>query len=704
MKLFRFAPSLIYISLTFLSALAASAQTFTQSTLYSFGNFAGGGFPLASLTQASDGDFYGTVGSPSIATIFKLTPDGAYTPLNVSLGTSDYLPGVLQGSDGNFYGVTSGGPTSGPTLAPGIVFEFTRSGQLITLYTFTGGSDGSTPLGGLVEGKDGSLYGSTAYAGKITSPCPSDGCGTIFKISTSGTFSTLYTFTGGDDEGRPGGTLLQGSDGNFYGVAGGDLADGIGNGTVFKITPAGVLTTLYKFSGNADGAGPSSGLVEGSDGNFYGTTSTGATNESGTIFKITPAGTLTTLHSFCSSADCADGSDTLASLFLASDGNFYGTGYEGGNTSLCNLEGCGTLFQLTPSGAFSLLYTFAGGDDGGWPYGSLLQANDGNFYGAAEIGGTNNIGAIYKLTASPALAAPVQLSPGSASVNALSPATYSWQSLNSFSDTLQQCYAFSTNAAGLLTPLGKQSGTLSAGIYSGSFTYTPTSAGAYTVAVTCGGQETATSTLNVAALPTTTSLSVPGPITAGEEASITATIAAGDSGPVNSGSVTLVCGTLTIGTASVSAGMANIASNTATYAAGTYPCKATYTDAGGTYVSSSASTPVTINPQLSEIALTSSPTSPAVGDTVALTAAVDGQYAVPTGTVVFKIGSYVLGSAKLNPSSGIATIQVNTAHDHPGPYSVTATFQGDFNTKASSTTLGITLGSAPQQLPRAPAR
>ena len=491
------------------------------------------------------------------------------------------------------------------------------------------------------------------------------------------------------------GNLVQGTDGSFYGVTYGTT-----NGTVYKITTAGALTTLHTFSSGADGAQPASGLVEGSDGNFYGTTSGGGAQGDGTVYKVAAGGTTTTLYSFCSLTDCADGTDPLASLFLASDGNFYGAAYLGGNTAICSGYGCGTLFQVTPGGAFTLLYTFMDGDDGAWPYGSLIQGSDGNLYGAGEIGGVNNIGNIYRLSASPVLSAPIRLSPATANVNALSSVSYSWQSLNSFSATMQSCYAFATNAGGAVTALGKQTGLLSGGIYFGAFNYTPAASGSQTVAISCGGQETATSTLTVAALPTSTLLSMPGSIPAGETASITAAVTAGDAGPVNSGSVALTCGTLSFGKSDVVDGTATFSSNTARYAAGTYQCTGNYTDASATYMPSSGSALITITPQLSEISLASNPASPTVGDTVTLTATVDGQFAIPMGTVVFKIGGYLLGSAKLNPS-GVASVQVNTAGDNPGPYRVTATFQGDFNTKPSSNTVGITLSPAPMAQPRA---
>lgn len=205
---------------------------------------------------------------------------------------------------------------------------------LTTLHTFTG-ADGSDPLATLIQASDGNLYGTTDTGG-------ANFYGTVFKISLSGTLTTLYNFcsqSGCADGGYPHAGLIQATDGNFYGEAG---AGGTrGDGTVFKITPSGTLTTLHSFSG-PDGALPDGGLLQASDGNFYGTTAAGGTNtclfgySCGTVFKITPSGTLTTLHTF----DGSDGSSPWAGLVRASDGNFYGTTYVGGANN------DGTVFRL----------------------------------------------------------------------------------------------------------------------------------------------------------------------------------------------------------------------------------------------------------------------------------------------------------------------------------------------------------------------
>ncbi len=192
---------------------------------------------------------------------------------------------------------------------------------------------------------------------------------------------------------------MQAPDGNFYGTTGQTDTSNQGNqGTVFKITPAGTLTTLYRFCSQtncADGKAPEAGLVLATDGNFYGTTYVGGANDSGTVFRITPAGTLTTLYSFCSQRNCTDGLYPYAGLVLSDDREFYGTTLYGGASNAC-ISGCGTIFKITPAGKLTT-HSFDK-TDGGLPYAGLIQATDGNFYGAAAAGGAHNAGTIFKIS------------------------------------------------------------------------------------------------------------------------------------------------------------------------------------------------------------------------------------------------------------------------------------------------------------------
>ncbi len=208
----------------------------------------------------------------------------------------------------------------------------------------------------------------------------------IASPAQSVAFTSMHSFSGLDGANPGYMSLVRGADGNFYGTT----ANGGANnyGTVFKITPAGALTTLYNFCSQpncTDGGYPEAPLVQGSDGNFYGTNSWGGIGSAyyGTIFKITPAGTLTTLYSFCSIQGCLDGRMPVAGLVQGSDGNFYGTTPVAG--AGCYIWGCGTVFQITPAGTFTTLHSFQEYDGDG-PTGTLVQGTDGNFYGTTGDG------------------------------------------------------------------------------------------------------------------------------------------------------------------------------------------------------------------------------------------------------------------------------------------------------------------------------
>src|ERR1035438_8758338 len=263
---------------------------------------------------------------------------------------------------------------------------------LTTLYTFcsqSGCTDGANPYAELVQATNGDLYGTTQGGGTNL------GYGTVFKITPGGTLTTLYSFcsqTNCTDGARPYAGLVQAANGDLYGTTNGGGTNGLG--TVFKITPGGTLTTLYSFcsqSGCTDGAVPDAGLVQAANGNFYGTTYYGGTNKRGTVFKITPGGTLTTLYSFCSQTNCTDGADPTAGLVQATNGDLYGTAQEGG------ANGYGTVVKSTPTGTLTTLHRF-NGTDGATPYAGLVQAADGDFYGTTGGSGINNDGTVFRIT------------------------------------------------------------------------------------------------------------------------------------------------------------------------------------------------------------------------------------------------------------------------------------------------------------------
>ncbi len=289
--------------------------------------------------------------------------------------------GLVEGSDGYFYGTTYEGGTNG---GYGTVFKVSTNGALISLYSFTGGLDGSSPQGEVVQGNDGFFYGTTESGGRSNA-------GTVFKISTNGALTGLFSFSGGTDGGSPQSDLVEGVDGYFYGTtsAGGDtnLNDGRGYGTVFKISPNGALSSLHSFTGGMDGIWPN-GLVQATDGNFYGTTYEDGRNNDGTVFRISPAGALTTLYSFGSIinriGNVLDGAHPGAPLLQGGDGYLYGT-TEAGGDSPTFIPGYGTVFKISTNGVLTSLYSFG---LYGSPVSGLVQGPDGYFYGTTSIYGT----------------------------------------------------------------------------------------------------------------------------------------------------------------------------------------------------------------------------------------------------------------------------------------------------------------------------
>ncbi len=374
--------------LTVTAATALSAQTLT-----SFYNFSGtdGQNPNAPLVQAADGSFWGTTpsgGAYGGGTVFKMAQDGTVSTVYnfcSEIGCTDGkepLASLIQASNGDFYGTTDEGG-AGVNCSCGTVFRISPEGKLNTLYNFgVHSGDGIYPQAPLVEASNGYLYGTTFDGGTY-----SNASGTIFKIGLSGGLTYLYSFSGSIS--NPTGPLVRGANGNFYGTtAGTNLSH---PGTVFEITPAGALTTLYNFSFRGD-RDPGAGLIEGPDGNFYGTTALGAGgNPGGSVFKITLAGVLTTIYNFCSQPACADGQGPSSPLVAGSDGNLYGVTYSGGNS--CNFyAGCGTVFRLTLSGTLTTLYTFCPDSScatGALPTG-LIQATNGEFYGTTSAGGLSD--------------------------------------------------------------------------------------------------------------------------------------------------------------------------------------------------------------------------------------------------------------------------------------------------------------------------
>ena len=334
------------------------------------------------LSLGNDGNFYGATrfklsrGYP----IFKTTSAGVLT--NMSYLT-DGIDGdnpennLTEDNEGNFYGTTwqfDGGVDPSGRRFYGTGFKLAPSGELTTLVSFRG-TNGAYPRG-LIFASDGNLYGTTSEGGQTGL----SGSGTVFKMTPSGALTRLISFNGGINGSFPHAAVIQGKDGNFYGTT---------QNRVFRMTPAAALTILASFQGT-NGAACFAELVEGNDGNFYGTTRDGgATKNFGTIFKITTTGTLTTLLSFNST----NGAKPYAALVQGSDGDFYGTTSEGGSNRV------GTVFKITSQGALTTLVSFAT-NNGATPLDGLVEWSDGNFYGTTSGGGLDNVGTIFKMTQS----------------------------------------------------------------------------------------------------------------------------------------------------------------------------------------------------------------------------------------------------------------------------------------------------------------
>ena len=400
-------------------AVFTSLVSFTYTNPPDYGAFQVGSRSGA-MVQGKDGNLYGTTPTGGVVTnvpgyfgtIFKMAPDGTFSSMYL-FGTvyadnndNGHWPqgNLIQGADGNLYGTTQyGGPPNG-----GTVFQITTNGDLTTLYNFGNNAgfnsplgwtnyDGDAPIAGIVQGTDGNFYGTTFSYGAY-------GNGTVFQLTPGGVLTTLHSFSALDsgnsyenaDGANPTGELIQGKDGSFYGTTTQGGTNAYGSGTVFQITTSGLFTTLHSFSsGNGGSFG---GLVQGNDGNLYGTTTGG----DGTVFKITTNGDFTTLHTFTGS----DGLSPNAALILGSDGNLYGTANGGGPSG-----SDGTVFQITTNGAFTTLYAFSGAD-GSHPNAALVQAADGSFYGTTTTGGAAGYGTTFRFIVPPAFQSITQTNGG----------------------------------------------------------------------------------------------------------------------------------------------------------------------------------------------------------------------------------------------------------------------------------------------------
>jgi len=388
------------LAVLFALALPAHAQQF--QLLYAFPWGKTGDERLgrhASSLLRVNGNFYGTTtvgGRPNQGTVFEFTSTGAVTNFytfnrfsNSSDGWNPFGP-LIRDRAGNLYGTTPyGGSYAGDCFnGCGTVFKLSPTGEETILHVFAGAPDGANPYAGLTADSAGNLYGTTSGGG---SGCANQGCGTVFKITPAGVETVLYSFTGGADGSIPEEvSLVIDSAGNLYGTTanGGDLtcvgSRGAGCGVVFKIDPTGHETVLYTFTGGLSGEYPQTGLVRDSLGNLYGMATAGGTNQD-LVFKVDPAGNETVLYLF----PTEDTGGSRAALLLDPAGNLFGTTISGGSFRE------GNVFELSSQGVYTSLHDFDG-TDGSSP-GGLVRDSAGNLYGTTSQGGFG-WGVIFKIT------------------------------------------------------------------------------------------------------------------------------------------------------------------------------------------------------------------------------------------------------------------------------------------------------------------
>lgn len=366
------------------------------TTLVSFTGTNGlcpGASPYCGLTPGADGNFYGTTangGSNRLGTIYRVTTGGAFTSIFSFNGTNGANPyaALTVGGDGNFYGTTYAGGVSNC----GTIFSITTNGAFTNLFSFRGTNNpypGTSPGAALTQASDGSFYGTADYGGLTNASYGGFGYGEVFQFMTNGTVTVPAVF-GNTNGAYPSGGLILGRDGDFYGTTayGGNGITGSfpGYGTIFKMSPGGTLTNLYLFTGSGDGGFIYTGLIQGSDGYLYGGAFNGGSTGYGTLFKVSTNGSFVPLHTFSAS----ESGSPYGGMTEGSDGNFYGTvyGYD---------AGYGAIFSVTPDGVFTNLFSF-NNSDGSYPEGVLIQGADGNFYGTTSQGGANGLGTIFQLS------------------------------------------------------------------------------------------------------------------------------------------------------------------------------------------------------------------------------------------------------------------------------------------------------------------
>ena len=373
----------------FLVAIAIAAPAQTVSTIYTFGSGSNPNYPAGVMAQGQDGNFYGVTLSGNgccQGDIYKISSEGAITSL-YSMAQSDgtNCTGLTLGTDGNFYGTCKNGGTNNY----GTLFKVTSAGVLTVLHNFAAQgstSDGCIPYAPPIQASNGDFYGTTSF-------CGANNYGTVYKLTLAGAYTMLYSFQGPpNDTVLPLG-LIEGTDGDLWGVGNGWIISG---GGVFKMTLAGKESLVYTFEPNADGAyldgeGPDANLIQGSNGDFYGTTEEGGSANEGTIFSLTESGTETVLYSF---PNQTDGAYPSLPLTQGPNGLLFGAATD------CAGGGCGQagLFDITTKGAYTNVYLYPlVCSNCGQPEAPLLLSTDGTFYSTTEQGGIG-VGSFYSLS------------------------------------------------------------------------------------------------------------------------------------------------------------------------------------------------------------------------------------------------------------------------------------------------------------------
>ena len=376
---------LFLAGLSLMSPQAAHAAVGILSTPYAFVSTE---LPLSNVAMGPDGNLYGTVQNGGASThgyIYRVTPSGSFSIVHSFAGgaTDGASPqsGLYLASDGNLYGATNGGGPEGV----GTIYRYNPNGAYAVIHTFTG-LQGAFPNSSLVQARGTTkLYGATTYGGATFM---TDNGGVVYSIDFAGNFNVVHSFSAGDNALNPVGGVLQGSDGNFYGATtqGGPAPN---MGTVYQLTAGGVLQVLHAFAGGkTDGSYPQSGLVEGPNSVFYGTTEYGGATASGTVYSITPTKTFALVHAL---DGMNDGQYPFGNLVLEPNGSLYGVAsYSGSRQN-------GTLFTVAPGGAFSVVHNFIGGaTEGSHPNTGLVEVNR-VLYGVTMSGGPANTGTLFKL-------------------------------------------------------------------------------------------------------------------------------------------------------------------------------------------------------------------------------------------------------------------------------------------------------------------